>query len=176
MSLLLDRISKNRKPVTSIELLKDHCEIDNNGCWLWQGKSISNGYALTKVKQKPWLAHRLSWSLKNGEIPNKLQVCHKCDVKLCCNPDHLFLGTQLDNIKDCINKNRKTNPPIMTRDIGGIAKVNSKQLKEMVSFRIKGAKLKELASIYNMNSAYVSRLCLQTIRKSTEDHYKSKES
>jgi HNH endonuclease len=55
-------------------------------------------------------AHRISWMLFRGEIPVDAHVLHKCDVTLCVNPDHLFLGTHTDNMQDCVTKGRKVMP------------------------------------------------------------------
>lgn len=79
-------------------------------CWLWQ-KSLANGYGQFQVNKKPWLTHRLSWVLHFGDIPNGLWVLHRCDVRNCVNPKHLFLGTSRDNVLDAMKKNRHSLPP-----------------------------------------------------------------
>lgn len=75
-------------------------------CWLWQNYRQSSGYGQTYVEGKRILAHRLSWMAFKGPIPEGLNVLHKCDTKRCVNPAHLFLGSQADNVKDCIDKGR----------------------------------------------------------------------
>lgn len=75
------------------------------GCWGWKG-SVSRGYGKVKYKSGRYLAHRLSWFIHKGEIPKELWVLHKCDNRICSNPDHLFLGTLQDNNKDRDNKKR----------------------------------------------------------------------
>jgi hypothetical protein len=76
------------------------------GCWLWTGSVDKSGYGTTKLDGKWRTMHRLSWEYHNGQIPKGLQVLHKCDVPSCINPEHLFLGTQKDNVHDGIRKGR----------------------------------------------------------------------
>jgi hypothetical protein len=78
----------------------------NTGCFLWMGFANSKGYGMTFFNQKHQEAHRVSWRVYRGEIPEGMCVCHKCDNPPCANPDHLFLGTMLDNVHDAINKGR----------------------------------------------------------------------
>lgn len=75
------------------------------GCWLFTNVH-RGGYGIFKVNNKQWRAHRLAWRLIKGEIPKELYVLHKCDVKNCVNPKHLFLGNANDNLKDCMGKGR----------------------------------------------------------------------
>src|ERR1700740_371325 len=74
-------------------------------CWIWQ-RSCASGYGRLKFRHVVLQCHRLVYELHWGQIPFGLFVLHKCDEKLCLNPQHLFLGTQLDNIQDCIKKGR----------------------------------------------------------------------
>jgi hypothetical protein len=76
-------------------------------CWLWTGVSSSVGYGRFCWRERATSligAHRVSWMLTYGDIPDGLFVLHKCDVKLCVNPDHLWLGTNADNIRDAADK------------------------------------------------------------------------
>ncbi len=77
----------------------------NDGCFEWIGNR-TNDYAKITFNKKTWYGHRLVWTLSNGEIPKGIKVLHKCDNPPCINPDHLFLGTQLENMLDKISKGR----------------------------------------------------------------------
>lgn len=77
-------------------------------CWIWTGSS-RKGYGILKLgRTKTIKAHRLSYEISRGIIPDRLEVLHECDTPLCVNPSHLFLGTQADNMKDMVAKGRQS--------------------------------------------------------------------
>jgi hypothetical protein len=78
---------------------------DPGDCWRWCGATNGKpGYGKFTVDGRQVLAHRLTWEFEHGPIPDGLEVLHRCDVKLCCNPGHLFLGTQRANVHDAVSK------------------------------------------------------------------------
>lgn len=77
-----------------------------DGCWMWSGTTRNGGYGRLSLYRLPIAAHRLSWEIHNGSIPDGLCVLHSCDVPGCVNPDHLFLGTIEDNNLDRHSKGR----------------------------------------------------------------------
>lgn len=77
-----------------------------NGCWIWIGACNNKGYGVLTFQAHRAQAHRLSWTLNVGEIPQNTCVLHRCDNPPCVNPEHLFLGTFSDNMKDCYSKGR----------------------------------------------------------------------
>ena len=86
--------------------IKSNCTIDEKQCWNWN--KFKNNYGQTVYNGKPCSVHRVSYILAYGEIPNGLLVRHKCDNKICCNPDHLELGTHSDNSLDTSIRNSDT--------------------------------------------------------------------
>lgn len=86
--------------------LFDKCLV-GDGCWEWQASSRnSRGYGAIGVNSHPQLAHRVAWEVWNGPIPEGMHVLHRCDNRRCIRPDHLFLGTHLDNMRDAVAKGR----------------------------------------------------------------------
>lgn len=95
-------------------------------CWEWTGCTTNGGYGHIKFCGKLILTHRLSWLITNGDIPVNINVCHSCDNPKCCNPEHLFLGSQHDNVMDCSSKGRM-------RDCSGEANPNVKLSDDQVA-------------------------------------------
>jgi hypothetical protein len=80
--------------------------VQNQKCWIWHGSKNGDGYGCLSFMGKSMGAHRASWLIHNGEIPEGKSVLHECDNPPCVNPAHLFLGTQGDNVRDCARKGR----------------------------------------------------------------------
>ena len=129
-------------------------------CWLWEGDKgkeygivylgkikIGDPYKYKKLRA---YAHRISWELTNGPIPDGLIVCHKCDVPMCVNPNHLFLGTKKDNTQDMIKKRRHNHG-----DKVAWSKVTEQEAKEIIASKEKNG---VLAEKYGINFRTVSQI------------------
>jgi len=77
-----------------------------DGCWIWKGCKDKGGYGYIGIKGSTLKAHRVAKTLESGPIPHGMFVCHHCDNPPCCNPDHLFIGTNTDNVRDAKSKGR----------------------------------------------------------------------
>lgn len=83
-------------------------ESDPDGCWEWTSTRSVQGYGIITYTRLNFMAHRVVWELTNNRaIPDDMVICHKCDNPPCCRPDHLFLGTQADNMADMRAKGRR---------------------------------------------------------------------
>ena len=114
------------------ERIMSHISINPvSGCWEWQGTK-RNGYgrmiigSRTGGTRKSVSVHRLSYEIKNGKIPDGMEICHKCDNPCCVNPDHLFAGTRQDNVDDREAKGRNV---IFSGEENGRSKLTRKDVK-----------------------------------------------
>ena len=118
-------------------------------CWLFKrpGRTVGIGYRSTKYDGKGWLFHRLSWHFTNGPIPDGMCVLHHCDNPPCGNPNHLFLGTQVDNMADMRSKGREHS---QTGEGNSRAKLTEDVVLEIRRLYANGSKPRELMKQFNL--------------------------
>lgn len=118
---------------------------EGTGCVEWQGSKDRDGYGLIGVGGSLVGTHRVAWEIENGPVPDGLNVLHKCDNPSCVNPEHLFVGTQLENVKDMMEKNR-----LASRK--GVRNSSAKVTEEVVkAIRSDSRPSKQIAGAYGLN-------------------------
>lgn len=150
-----------------------------DGCWMWTGNREKKGYGHFTIGQKVVKAHRFSWLTQRGEIPEGLLVLHRCDVRACVNPAHLWLGTNGDNMADMRQKGRAASgdqsPRRLNRDRyaaiargeqSGRSKLRADQVREIRKRHAAGEAIRALKREFGM-----SQWCIQAIvRRITWKH------
>jgi len=94
--------------MTKEKILNNYKLEVSTGCHVWKNYLYPVGYGQVKFQGKDYLVHRLVYEFTHGPIPDGMYICHKCDRRACMNPDHLFIGTQKDNIQDMLSKGRES--------------------------------------------------------------------
>ena len=117
-------------------------------CWEWISWK-TGGYGHISINNEIFHAHRLSWIIYNGEIPDKLCVCHHCDNPSCVNPDHLFLGTRKENNQDMAHKGRHRGNRKLTKE--QVIEIKKLYILDNTSHR-------QLAKIYNVSHSTIGYL------------------
>jgi len=137
----------------------------SEGCWLWTGTLDYHGYGRFKLQGKMQLAHRYAWTLKHGPVPDGMCVLHHCDNPPCNRPDHMFLGTQLDNIADRVAKERNRRGPGNTVGRPGetnpFSKLTNTQVLEIRRRYAAGETQTALAPEFGIAQAHVSQIVLR---------------
>lgn len=103
---------------------------DDDGCWGWAGDKTKSGYGVISHEGKRGYAHRASWELEHGPIPAGMEICHHCDNPPCVRPDHLFIGTHADNMRDMWAKGR-WHPPVARGEDHPGARLTAVQVAEI---------------------------------------------
>lgn len=132
------------------------------GCWIWMRTRNGYGYGMMTIDGKTALSHRVAYTSFIGNV-GRQQVLHKCDNPSCCNPDHLFLGTQSDNMKDCQKKGRIKIPhPIFNGSTNPSAKLNENDVLNIRSLLGTGITQDEIAKHYKVSQATISAIATRS--------------
>lgn len=128
---------------------------DKSGeCWVITKLAKGRKYPALSVNGQLVQAHRLAWTLERGPIPDGLKVLHRCDNRRCVRVDHLFLGTQLDNIADMVMKGRSRSP---RGEKNGNSKLSDAEVRELRRMG-ETASTYELARRFGISPSYASKL------------------
>lgn len=145
--------------MTLKERLAASSKSDASGCILWQ-QFLKRGYGQIRVGGRTGRTarvHRVAWELANGPIPAGMSVLHRCDVRNCINPEHLFLGTQADNVADMVAKQRDRHP--FGADHGR-AKLTEQDVRDI---RASAGSHQDIADLYGVAQNTVTSIKLRKI-------------
>lgn len=144
--------------------------LEETGCFIWNGDRVKAGHGRIHMKEGLKLVHRVSYVLFVGDIPTDKIVMHKCDVPNCWNPNHLRVGTQLENIKDRDSKGRTARGVTHARLKGeenGASRLNEKQVRAIRKMYAQGnLSQSEIAHLFGIGQMTVSSL----VRRKTWKH------
>lgn len=123
----------------------------NGGCWLWSKSTTAAGYGRVGLGRRghTGYAHRASYECAFGPIPPDAVICHRCDTPACVNPDHLFVGSQGDNVRDAWRKGRMQIPP---------GKLSVAQVEAIKVAAGRGERTKDLAEQFGVSMPTISRI------------------
>lgn len=131
-----------------------------DGCWLWNANKDEHGYGLVWIQNRRYFAHRVSYQIHTAVEPGDLHVLHRCDNPSCVNPDHLFLGTQRDNVLDCAAKGRTSRGEKRYS-----AKLTDETARRVIELRKSGVLIEAVAKMFGVSPATVSKVANRKIWK-----------
>jgi hypothetical protein len=134
--------------------MKGNIQVDRHGCWNWlRGKM--HGYGSIWFAGKRWTVHRLSYLIFSGEIPTGRLICHHCDNPSCCNPDHLYVGTAQDNMRDRDLRGRNGRKDKPGRRHGKDYKLNQ---EKVIQIRKAIGSQREIAKLFEIHPSQISKV------------------
>ena len=122
-------------------------------CWEWQANRYYNGYGHINVDKKTLFVHRYSYEYYFGSFDKSLCVLHKCDNRKCINPDHLFLGTRDENMKDMVSKNRQAKG--IDNGTNKLSEIDVIEIKKTLSEKIYKGLITQLSKKYKVSRAVI---------------------
>lgn len=132
-----------------------------DSCWLWLGAKSKTGYGSFGGPDGTILAHRFAWILANGPVPDDMCILHRCDNPPCVRNDsngHLFLGSQQDNVSDCIEKNRHSTPPRLKGDLHPHAVLNETLVRLIRAEAATGVRRTDIARMLGVDKTTINRV------------------
>lgn len=132
---------------------------EQTGCWEWKKACTRAGYGLIGSGRTLIYTHRLSYETHVGPIPEGHHVCHKCDNPKCCNPEHLFTGTDADNLGDMRSKGRGHAFEIKVGSEHHSAKLNESQVQKIRALRETGATHAKIAAAFSVSKSTICAIC-----------------
>lgn len=149
---------------TTATIARFWSKVDRSGdCWVWTAGKNGRGYGKFNVGYTRFYAHRFAFLLTFGAIPDGMVVCHRCDTPSCVRPDHLFAGTQQENLRDMAAKGRHpshAHPHLVRGEQNGFSKLSDDQVRE-IRARVAAGESRRLLSIeFNTTQTNISNIVL----------------
>jgi hypothetical protein len=144
------------KPLTNRKRFEKRFSIDSNGCWIWQSKNRHKfGYGKFRIwpGRKTYDAHRAAWLIYKGEIPAGQWILHRCGVAACVNPEHLYLGTHLRNMRDMVEHGRAR-----TGERNPAAKLSDVQVIMIREMKKAGKSVPFLMQLFSVSQSHIYRI------------------
>jgi hypothetical protein len=146
-------MTRDDEQIAVLERILARCVRREDGCLVWTGYTSPTGYGQVGVKGKVWNVHRLVFTIRHGDIPERMCVCHSCDVPACVEDTHHWLGTQSQNIADSRRKGR-----IASGGRSGTAKLTEDQVRAIKQRHALGESGSALAREYDVSPTTVGPL------------------
>lgn len=132
------------------------------GCWIWRGAMTASGYGVFSIKCKYIRAHRASYIIHHGDIPDSSLVLHSCDVRNCVNPDHLHLGTPKQNMDEMRDRGRERKPSGESHSSCKLSDADIEEIKRLRKNKVTGVKI---ANMFGISLQYVYEIAWGKYRK-----------
>ncbi len=143
-----------RKYKTIFERFYDSYEpVPESGCWIWTKSCDRNGYGTIHWNKDKLSAHRFSYEITNGKIEDGMFVCHKCDTPSCINPNHLFLGSAIENFEDMWKKGRQAKGIKSAR-----SKLTAQEVRDIIHLNPKHGDGKKLCDKFGVHYSTIGRI------------------
>jgi hypothetical protein len=155
--------NQHTSPKDMLTRFMSHVVFGASDCWYWIGYQDPFGYGRFTYPNEN-KAHRAAYRMFVGEVPSGMKVLHKCDTRCCVNPEHLFVGTQADNVHDMVAKKRNKNIPLHG-ERNPMSKLTRQQVDEIRSRVASGETQRSMCKVFNVSPMTVSRIIRKELWK-----------
>lgn len=153
----IDRLAVEKYKKKILKRIEGKVEpITETGCYIWTASSYGGRYGNIYYRGKVTPAHRVVWTILNGDIPSGMSVCHKCDIGFCVNPEHLFLGTHQENMIDMVKKGRNV-PGGVRGEKNYLAKLTEKDVRQIKTM-VKTLSMKKVSMVFGVSESCINQI------------------